>query len=199
MPITNRTTGEVIADGEWEYRDPRHPDNSKTHLSVQVQGTRFDASNIGMWTDKDGTESEQDAIKQIDKLTHPQFGEYQLLNGKRKYSKVYQLSKPTFSKPSFRQYWFEITYALEMNTGIIRHRAKNGTVHRIELLLDWQDLLDCSEPTVRAFVNECTRKGYVAKFLWKEYTWYIVNPQYCWNGHVIPKSIWGLFNPENDE
>lgn len=59
-------------------------------------------------------------FKETDKLDHPIFGKYRIVQtGSRHYTKVYHSSLLNFSSDIFFKYWYRICQHLERDTNII--------------------------------------------------------------------------------
>lgn len=187
LVLFDQETGETFPlPPHWKIRwQDERIDNETARMRVNAKGKEFDESNVGIW--------EENPDIPLLPLDHPEFGEMKSLNSKRKFTKVYQTSKPTFTKRIYGAYWMEIAYAIEMNTGIIQRRDQNGSIHHIHTIADWMRLLDVSKQTAISFLNEIREKKLVAEIRYGDSKWWIVNPHYCWNGNIIPTAFWNLF------
>ena len=177
----NKQTGETIKD--WEIKWCGFVQNEdKLRMRANVKGRTIDESNFGIYEELEPiVSSPTDLAGMI------------MLDEKRKFTKVYQLSEPTFSKDSFYKIWIHIERSIEMNTGIILQRHKGNKVTPIREIIDWIKFTNLSKTTTYSFIKECVRSQYIAPFGAKPDQLWVINPKFCWNGNLIPKCILELF------
>jgi len=184
----NRDTGEAVTNWEIAWHGPI-VDESRLRMRVMKRGKAFSEESVGVYEEHDTPQAIQ--------TDHPEFGTWHVEADKRKFTKVYQLTKPTFTKQTYKGYWFEITYCLEMNTGIVCIRSKHGNVDRVTNVKQFARLIEASESTAYEFMEECLNQQYLAHIEIRPHSFWTVNPQYCWNGAAIPQMLWDYFNNGN--
>lgn len=187
LVLFDTETGETISlPSHWmiKWMDERI-DTDKARIRVNAKGKQFDQDNVGIWE-----ETESDELATLD---HPEFGEMQPLEGKRKFTKVYQLAEPTFSKSIYATYWIRVERSLEQDTGMIVNRNTRKAIEPITKISEWIKMLKCSQANAYRFIKECTDKQYLGVWSLKPNIYWIANPEYAWNGNMIPTTIWALF------
>jgi hypothetical protein len=199
LQLIDTDTGQVVDHWKLIWTDDR-VDESTARMRVFAKGKTVDVENVSLYNESTpddspvdhGASSDSGAVG--DKLTtDDEFGETIPLGKAEKFTKVCQTRKPAFTIDTYRGYWMEICYAIQMNTGIIARREANGSIHPLHTIDDWMQLLTVSRSTASAFVNECKAEGYLAPIVYRGRTFWIVNPHFMWNGNTIPKPFWELF------
>lgn len=192
LALFNQETGEVYPlPSHWMIRwnDERISDEA-ARIRVNAKGKGFDESNIGIW--------EENEKHELATLNHPEFGEMQTLNGKRKFTKLFQTSRCEFSRDSFYRIWHTVERSIEQDTGVIVNRNTQDRIEPITKMSEWIKLSASSKTLTYEFVKEATDKQYIGVWVLKPNVYWIINPQYAWNGSMIPIAIHNLFQLGKD-
>lgn len=180
IEITNLETGEIISNWVAEIKGLNYV-NDNLRTVMNVGGIKFDSSNIGIYL-----EAEDDEIEDF----HPIFGEYVELRDKRKFSKVFQLSDPEFSRGTYYQYWFRLILHLSKNTNVIFSR---NPIKVCDSKDELTKLVDGSRATFYRFYSEASSKRCIAEFVLNNERFFIINPLFGLNGYRMPKILVALF------
>ncbi len=122
-----------------------------------------------------------------------EFGEFmQDFNKGKIFTKMYQTEDPEFSKKSYYQFWHKLCCNLEKDTNIVCNRKP--VRHRVTQISEVAKICNGSNVTITRFINECTGKGLMARFLFKEEKLFVLNPKYVLNGNKMPVMLFRLFN-----
>lgn len=183
---------------DWEYVDDYFvgiETEGKKRLRVYSEDGRFSQTNIARYIENDSKTQD----KQVENCVleeEPKKGKFGFKFDryeKRVFTMVYQLEEPKFNTDVFYKYWVRVERHVEQDSGVLFMRKSKKKCAPIETIQHWQKFLECCESQARRFIQECVEKGYIARLLWMEHCYWVVNSTYCWNGRYTYEPIASQF------
>lgn len=205
--IVNEATGEVLEKG-WVARVQGVSPDDNPHIRLNIKATEFRNVNIRVEKAKRKTQTESS----IDTATETQkknadtntlgftqnpidatFGPPVPISQRRRFTKLYQVKPATFSKNSYRAYWYSLICHLEQETNIVYRRDRKGKLRRVQTLKELAEVCQAKERTFRDFYHEAKKKRYLARYPGPSGGVFVVNPSYAYNGNQMPQKLYELF------
>lgn len=119
-----------------------------------------------------------------------------------RYSKVFHLEDPNFEVSSFYSYFYKCLLHLEMSSNRIVFHTHISEPNKPIDEVDMENLFQCSDKTVKKFINFCINKNIMARIDKNGKLFgYVINPIYALNGNRITSNLYLIFgeNGELDE
>lgn len=180
LSFINEDTGEVIDNVVIKLDDDYYdPEDVGFKGTFNIKDNEARKQNIRIYRISEPTTDD------VVKAEHPEFGELEVgFKRNDRFTKVYHLEDPRFTKDSYYKYWYKLCCCLDKNTNIICSR--NPSLHRVTTCKEIEELCEGSVATINKFLKECKEKGLIARFEHKGKKYFVLNPNSVLNGSSPP-------------